>query len=205
MPRIRHWFHVTHDINADPEMWELRDKFGDRAGFVWLEILSIADRNDGRVGDDFEQLRNHLASKCRSTRQRVEQVLDWCLTRHWLVSDRPRTRLRPGSDPTRTDLGQQSDLGLRTRNHAEYHPSRDAKKNGTASPPLLPIPSLPKDIRDSGMVNTMVDAQAQSESIGNQLNGSQAEQHKDQASGADEFKRLLSEAGIDELGRPVKK
>lgn len=156
MPRIRHWFHVTHDINGDPEMWELRDKFGDRAGFVWMEILSISDRNDGLVGHNLDQLRNQLASKCRTSRVKVDAIINWCRDRSWLLPDRvpmpsqpqpdanpTATRLEPGS--SRDDIELVSRDGLRTRSHAEYHPSRDAKKNGGASPPPSPpIPSLPK-------------------------------------------------------------
>jgi hypothetical protein len=63
----------------------------------------------------------------------------------------------------------------------------------------------PKDKEIQVYPDRMVDASGQAETIGNRVNGSQAEQHKNQASGADEFKRLLSEAGIDEQGNPVKK
>lgn len=76
-----------HEINADPEMWELRETFGDRAGFVWLECLSIAGRNEGMVGPDSDQTRNQLASKCRSSRVKVGLVLDWCRVNGWLISD----------------------------------------------------------------------------------------------------------------------
>jgi len=84
MPRIKRWFPVSHDINADEEMWELRDTFGDRAGFVWLEILSIADRNEGRVGRDSDQLRAHLASKLRTNRAKVSSILGWLSDHTWI-------------------------------------------------------------------------------------------------------------------------
>lgn len=76
---------MSHDINADPEMWELRETFGDRAGFIWLECLAIADRNSGKVGPDSDFTRNHLASKCRTNRTKVRLVLDWCRVKGWLV------------------------------------------------------------------------------------------------------------------------
>ena len=87
LPTIIRWFKVTHDINADPEIWELREIYGDRAGFIWLECLSIADRNSGIVGPVSDHTRNQLAAKCRSPRTKVGQVLEWCRTRGWLTSD----------------------------------------------------------------------------------------------------------------------
>lgn len=68
-------------------MWELRESFGDRAGFVWLECLSIADRNQGIVGPASDQTRNQLASKCRTSRTKVGLILGWCRVKGWLVSD----------------------------------------------------------------------------------------------------------------------
>jgi hypothetical protein len=148
MPRIRRWFPVTHDINADLEMWELRETFGDRAGFVWLEILSIADRNEGLVGLDSDQLRKQLASKCRSSRTRVGFILDWCLTKAWLVLDSSRTQGRtpvglqsdPGSDSSRTRVGPMSAKGLWVRNFAEYHRTRETNKL-----PKISLPSEPSE------------------------------------------------------------
>ena len=49
MPRIRTWHRVAHDFNRDPEVRELRRRYGDWMGYVWLEMLSIADRHDGRI------------------------------------------------------------------------------------------------------------------------------------------------------------
>jgi hypothetical protein len=66
-------------------MWELREKFTDRAGFIWLECLSIADRNLGVVGPDSDQLRKQLASKCRTSRAKVESALRWCGAKGWLA------------------------------------------------------------------------------------------------------------------------
>ena len=116
---------MSHDINADPELWELREEFGDRAGFVWLEILSISDRNDGLLGPDSPQLRAVLASKCRVYSPKVHAILDWCLTRGWLeLKD-----------------------GLRVANYWKYHRTREPKEIPTSdsesSPPNLPnLPNL---------------------------------------------------------------
>jgi hypothetical protein len=108
---------VTHEINADPEIWELREKFGDRAGFVWLECLAIADRNEGVVGPASDQTRNQLASKCRTSRVKVGLVLDWCRVKGWLLFD---------SD-------------VRVAKFPKYHKTRESK-----SIPSYPnLPNLP--------------------------------------------------------------
>src|SRR3990167_7843244 len=87
MPAITRWFKVSHDINSDPEVWELTDIFGDRALRVWIEMLSIADRNRGLVGPDSDHSRIAIASKSRMSRVKVRLIFDWCLIRGWLVSD----------------------------------------------------------------------------------------------------------------------
>lgn len=120
MPSIIRWFPVTHEINADPELWELREKFGDRAGFVWLEMLSIADRNQGIVGPSTDQTRNQLASKCRTSRVKVGLVLDWCRVKGWLVFD----------------------SNIRVANYSKYHKTREAKS-------LPSYPNLPNHPSDS--------------------------------------------------------
>ena len=49
MPRIRTWHRVAHDFNRDPEVRELRRRYGDWMALVWLEMLSWADRHDGII------------------------------------------------------------------------------------------------------------------------------------------------------------
>jgi len=126
MPAIIRWFPVTHDINADPEMWELREQFGDRAGFVWLEILSIADRNNGILGPSSSQLHTILAGRCRVYSPKVRAILEWCLARGWLVFDG----------------------NLRVAKWLKYHRTREPNKHptGNTTTPLLPnLPNLPKE------------------------------------------------------------
>jgi hypothetical protein len=76
---------VSHDIHTDPEFWELRELYTDRAGFVWLEMLSIADRNDGVVGPDSVQTVAMLASRCRTSRAKVASVLTHGCAKGWLI------------------------------------------------------------------------------------------------------------------------
>jgi hypothetical protein len=125
MPRIRRWFHVSHDINSDPEVWELTDKFGERAFRVWMEILSIADRYDGLVPGETKYLSSTLAAKCKSRSRTVEGIIKYATDKEWIVYD-----------PVR-----------RVCKHLKYRPTRGDKQipegKQTASPPLLHTPTLP--------------------------------------------------------------
>lgn len=58
MPRIRRWHPVSHDLVGDPEFQELLN-IHPRLGYVWLQFLSVADRNGGRLGGDCETLARH--------------------------------------------------------------------------------------------------------------------------------------------------
>ena len=129
MPRIRRWFHVSHDINSDPEVWELTDRFGERAYRVWIEILSIADRYDGYVPGENNYLCSTLAAKNKVKTKTVSGILEYVTNRQWIVYDPHR----------------------RVRNHLKYRPTRGDKQipegKQSASPPLLHTPthSFPKD------------------------------------------------------------
>jgi len=128
MPRIRRWFHVSHDINSDPEVWELTDKFGERAFRIWMEILSIADRYDGLVPGEIKYLSSTLAAKCKSRSRTVEGIIKYAADKEWIVYD-----------PVR-----------RLRNQLKYRPRRETNKTPPgkhyAPPPHSPhTPALPKD------------------------------------------------------------
>lgn len=127
MPRIRRWFHVSHDINSDPEVWEMREKFGDRSLGVWLEILSIADRYAGLVPGDQKYLSSCLAAKCKTKTKTVEGILKYASDREWLVYD-----------PLR-----------RVRNYSKYRPTREHKQipDGEHSAPPPHTPHIPHDTK----------------------------------------------------------
>lgn len=93
MPRIRRWFHVSHDINNDPEVWELTDTFGDWFLRVWLQMLSIGDRNEGYIKGDVRWIIEGLArlwksdSRRYSTKwrqNRVQMALEWMQNKRWI-------------------------------------------------------------------------------------------------------------------------
>lgn len=130
MPRIRHWFHVSHDINSDGEVWELTDKFGVTGLRLWLELLSIADRNHGTLPDLSESFVRQLSIKCNTTQTRVRLMLQFSETKTWVVSD-PSPRIR---------------------NWLIYNPSWGNKKEESLDTPLpspLPTPSPKEDISPS--------------------------------------------------------
>ena len=128
MPRIKRWFHVSHDINSDGEVWELTDKFGVSGLRLWLELLSIADRNEGSLPPLSDSFMRQLSIKCNTTQTRVRLMCDWTQTQSWVVCD-PAPRVR---------------------NWLVYNPPREAKKSQTASPPNPPnppnLPNLPSKI-----------------------------------------------------------
>ena len=106
MPRIRRWHPVSHDLNGDPEVWELTDRFGDRALRVWLEILSITDRTSGVLRGHREYIESTIGARCRMAPKTIKRILDYALEKSWLLSDGI----------------------LRTRNYSEFHRNREPKK-----------------------------------------------------------------------------
>jgi hypothetical protein len=118
-----HYFPVSQDINSDPEVWELTDKFGDRSLRVWLEILSIADRNNGTLPGRWELYPSILAGRCKSTRKHLATVCQWVA--RWLDID--------------------SQGVARVRNYPKYHKTR-AEVSPPPNPPILSEPSEPYKI-----------------------------------------------------------
>lgn len=123
MMKYKRWHPVSHDINADPEMWVLRKEVGEKSLSIWLEILSIADRNNGELSGDYQELIRSVAGRCQSTVRTVSAVYDYALSHLWLVYE-----------PT-----------LRVRNFWLYHRNREpnSRQNGGElhTPPL---PNLTK-------------------------------------------------------------
>jgi len=101
MPRIKRWFPVSHDINSDPEVWELTNTFGEWLLPVWLEILSVTDRADGEYNGTPTAIANNLARFSLNLRRdkdevrrrfkgttasfRAELALYWMTLRRWLL------------------------------------------------------------------------------------------------------------------------
>lgn len=124
MPRIKRWFPVNHDINRDPEMWDLCDKFGEKALRCWLEILSIADRNEGDIPGTLNSISTAVgwAIRCKSTK--TLRILNGIMTLGWV----------------------RIDDGLKVTNYAKYHKTREPQKILLGSLPSEPSePSEPSN------------------------------------------------------------
>src|SRR5690348_6393221 len=93
MPKIKRWFPVNHDVNSDHELWQMTDKLGDRSIRIWLEFLSIADRNEGALPCLSDAFAKAIGFKCHTNATKVRLVWDWAATAMWLVCD-PTPRLR---------------------------------------------------------------------------------------------------------------
>ena len=61
MAKIKRYFRVSHGFNRDPQIQELRKRYADWMGYVWLEILAIADLNEGVVKGSCDEIAHALA------------------------------------------------------------------------------------------------------------------------------------------------
>jgi len=121
VPRIKRWFPVSQDINSDPEIWAMRHQIGEKSLSIWLELLSISDRNESELPGDYEELVRSVASKCQATKRTVLAVFDFAKSRLWVVSE-----------PT-----------LRVRNYLKYHIPRGTNSNPTGEQSGEQTESLP--------------------------------------------------------------
>lgn len=143
MPRIRRWHPVSHDFNRDPEVQELRRRFGDWAAFMWLELLSVADKNMGMVKGEPETIARSMAFVCvtparevleectTSARRlskwsaiRARKVLDWMVERSWLVRE---------------------NCGFSVSKYSEYHRQREQKSSREGIKEAPPLPTRPNE------------------------------------------------------------
>ena len=84
MPVPKRYFHVSQELNHDPELWEFTAEFGDRALRTWMQILVYLDRsaNQWRTSGDW------LATLSRTVRQSVANVsrqIRWLSEKGWLT------------------------------------------------------------------------------------------------------------------------
>jgi len=128
VPRIRRWHPVSHDFNRDREVQELRRKFGQWMGYVWLEMLSEADRNQGLIKGSREEIARGLAWLSLSNRPSysllpILHALGYMIDKGWV---------------------EECTAGLLVRNYPTYHRHREDTKSqaGTKYPPSLTRPNL---------------------------------------------------------------
>ncbi len=132
VPSPKRWFPLSRDLNNDPDVWELTDKFGDRSLRTWLEVLAILDRVDNSW-----RLSGHwLAGLSRTTRQlpaSIRRQLGWMVAKGWLT--------------VAETLPDGSPAVYSATNYAKYHRTRESNgtkivpASGARSAPSLPYPN----------------------------------------------------------------
>jgi len=128
VPRIRRYHPIAHDFNRDPEVRELRRQFGDWMALVWVEMLSLSDRNEGIIKGDLASIAESLAHVSLSTRpqhavNKVLTAIPYMADKGWLEVHKDRVLVC---------------------NYAEYHQRREQ----ASSPPSLLPSLLPKEKKD---------------------------------------------------------
>jgi len=124
MPKIRRWFPVSQNFNHDPEIREIRKQFGDWAALAWLEVLSIADRNEGIVKGTLEQIAETLApvslgKYLKSSSKTSQKLLRFVSDLGWICVENTQ---------------------IRVVKYAEYHKTREHNK--FPSEPIRTNPNL---------------------------------------------------------------
>lgn len=155
MPVPKRYFHLSQDINGDPEVWAFTMEFGERSLRTWMQMLVYLDRsgNEWRVSGDW------LGTLARTVRQSVGNVsrqIDWMTAKGWL---RVRESAEDGSP-----------LVYEAPNWAKYNRMREPKRiqpsptTGTEEVPLLtyPTPSLSDPIHKKEIAGSVVPSPAHS-------------------------------------------
>lgn len=122
MSRIKWWHPISQDFNRDPQVRELRRQFGDWMALVWIEMLSISSRNDGRIPGNRSQIAECLShvsmmNRPRLAAERITNAMQFMVDCGWIE--------------------EQTDRVL-VLNYAKYNNSRGKDKipTGEYNPPL---------------------------------------------------------------------
>lgn len=141
MPRYKRWSPISHEFNRDPEIIELRRRFGDWTALAWQEVLHEADRNDGIVMGTLDQIAFRLGSISLKQYQgraakTARLVLDYALNCGWIALETSQKRGRNESETIKKREGNESETDcIRVSNHWKYHRMRDPKTDGIGAPP----------------------------------------------------------------------
>jgi len=129
VPRIRRWHPVSHDLVRDREVQELRREFADWMGYVWLEMLSESDRNQGRVKGDKESIAKSLAWVSLSERPsrhayKIVSALSYMVQKGWI---------------------EESEGCYLVCNYPDYHPRREqaSSREGSKQVPVGIVSTSP--------------------------------------------------------------
>ena len=138
--RYKRYFPVSHEINHDPEVFELVKRFGAPGLQLWLEILAITDKTENVLKVDNYWLANVSKLVCSRVAKSL-QVLNNCIAKGWLVPNKP---FESGLEITYS-------VAKYTEYHRTHSPNsttlgRENKIIGV--PPNLPSPSLTKQKKE---------------------------------------------------------
>lgn len=172
MPVPKRYFKMSHEINHDPEVWELTDRFGDRSLRLWVQFLATFDKTENAFKLSGLWV-SQLAKVTKLNLKTVVQATIWMIDRGWLTvsgddrlsedwtetarrlaGDWPKNHRRLAGDLPEThrrmveewlETGRR--LVLRASNYGKYNRSQEQKwKNEVpllSYPTPTPIPSLP--------------------------------------------------------------
>lgn len=149
----KRWFPVNHDINRDPDMRELRKEHGDKAILVWLELLSIADRNEGYVPGRLSLLSLTIGGLIGLKPLSVANVVGWLSHRRKIVYhnggglDRSRY-IANWAKYHRTQKPIYKDSETNVPDTEPSEPSEPSLIKESSLPPLPASPALSKDKPD---------------------------------------------------------
>ncbi len=137
VPVPKRYFHCSRDINDDPEVRELCNRFGLSGLRLWLEVLASIDKTENEwhlSGDYIGSLSFKVGCKPGTTRQ----ALQFMEGKNWL----------------RCEVLPDNNMVYMCPKYWRYHKRREPKTDMSGSPPILSVPSLPfpKKEEDSGGV-----------------------------------------------------
>ena len=147
MPVPKRWFPCNRDINEDPEVRELCNRFGLSGLRLFLEVMAIIDKTENAwrlSGDYIGSLSVKVGCKPATTRQ----VLQFMEDKNWLRCD-----LLPGNNQITTGQQPSKNMARRVEEHGnnmvysapnywKYHKRREPKTDKHGSSPILSDPSL---------------------------------------------------------------
>ncbi len=148
MPVPKRWFHCSRDINEDPEVRELCNRFGLSGLRLFLEVMAIIDKTENvwrLSGDYIGSLSVKVGCKPGTTRQ----VLQFMEDKDWLRCDllpgnnQVTTEQQPSKNMARTGEEHGKNMVYTAPNYAKYYKRREPKTDELGSPPILPFPSRP--------------------------------------------------------------
>jgi len=119
VPRIRRWHPVSHDLIKDREFLALLD-LHPRLGYMWLEMLAEADKNEGRVTGSMEEIAHGFG-------RLINPLFPW-KGRHWTrvgleyMVGRGWVEVRQRVSREGVEVEQRH---LYVRNYLEFHPRRE--------------------------------------------------------------------------------